>query len=114
MLEAVRWRERTSGEEVRRRIRHLFLFIGADPNTDWLSGSGIRLDPKGFVLTGADSTGSRPPLETSRRGIFAIGDVRSGSIKRVAAAVGEGAQVVATLHAALTAIGTEPPGLRPT
>lgn len=114
MLEAVRWRGRTSGEEVRRRIRHLFLFIGADPNTDWLSGSGIRLDPKGFVLTGADSTGSRPPLETSRRGIFAIGDVRSGSIKRVAAAVGEGAQVVATLHAALTAIGTEPPGLRPT
>jgi len=114
MLEAVRWRGRTSGEEVRRRIRHLFLFIGADPNTDWLSGSGIRLDPKGFVLTGADSTGSRPPLETSRRGIFAIGDVRSGSIKRVAAAVGEGAQVVATLHAALTAIGAEPPGLRPT
>jgi thioredoxin reductase (NADPH) len=114
MLEAVRWRGRTSGEEVRRRIRHLFLFIGADPNTNWLSGSGIRLDPKGFVLTGTDSTGSRPPLETSRRGIFAIGDVRSGSIKRVAAAVGEGAQVVATLHAALTAIGTEPPGLRPT
>jgi thioredoxin reductase (NADPH) len=65
MLEAVRWRGRTSGEEVRRRIRHLFLFIGADPNTDWLSGSGIRLDPKGFVLTGADSTGIRPPLETS-------------------------------------------------
>ena len=114
MLEAVRWRGRTSGEEVRRRIRHLFLFIGAEPNTDWLSGSGIRLNPKGFVLTGADSTGIRPPLETSRRGIFAIGDVRSGSIKRVAAAVGEGAQVVATLRAALTAIGTEPPGLRPT
>jgi len=113
MLEAVRWRGRTSGEEVRRPIRHLFLFIGADPNTDWLSGSGIRLDPKGFVLTGAESTDSRQPLETSRRGIFAIGDVRSGSIKRVAAAVGEGAQVVATLHAALAAIGTEPPGLRP-
>jgi thioredoxin reductase (NADPH) len=65
MLEGVRWGGRTSGQEVRRRIRHLFLFIGADPNTDWLSGSGIRLDPKGFVLTGADSTGSRPPLETS-------------------------------------------------
>jgi len=57
---------------------------------------------------------SRQPLETSRRGIFAIGDVRSGSIKRVAAAVGEGAQVVATLHATLAAIGTEPPDLRPT
>jgi thioredoxin reductase (NADPH) len=113
MLEAVRWRGR-SGEEVRRPIRHLFLFIGADPNTDWLSGSDIRLDPKGFVLTGSESTDSRQPLETSRRGIFAIGDVRSGSIKRVAAAVGEGAQVVAALHAALAAIGTEPPGLRPT
>src|SRR5438552_1609168 len=57
MLEAVRWRGRTSGGEVRQPIRHLFLFIGADPNTDWQSGSGIRLDPKGFVLTGADSTG---------------------------------------------------------
>ena len=114
MLEAVRWRGRTSGEEVRRPIRHLFLFIGADPNTDWLSGSGIRLDPKGFVLTGTDNTDSRQPLETSRRGIFAIGDVRSGSIKRVAAAVGEGAQVVVTLHAALAAIRTEPPELRPT
>jgi thioredoxin reductase (NADPH) len=114
MLEAVRWRGRKSSGEVRRLIRHLFLFIGADPNTDWLSGSGIRLDPKGFVLTGADNTDSRQPLETSRRGIFAIGDVRSGSIKRVAAAVGEGAQVVATLHATLAAIGIEPPGLRPT
>jgi thioredoxin reductase (NADPH) len=114
MLEAVRWRGRTSGEEVRRPIRHLFLFIGADPNTDWLSGSGIRLGAKGFVLTGPDNTGNRQPLETSRRGIFAIGDVRSGSVKRVAAAVGEGAQVVTMLHAALAAIGTEPPELRPT
>jgi thioredoxin reductase (NADPH) len=114
VLEAIRWRRRASGQESRRPVRHLFLFIGADPNTDWLSGSGIRLDSQGFVLTGADSTGNRQPLETSRTGIFAIGDVRSGSIKRVAAAVGEGAQVVATLHAALAAIGTEPPGLRRT
>src|SRR6267142_1615475 len=60
MLEAVRWRGRTSGEEVRRPIRHLFLFIGADPNTDWLAGSGVTLDSKGFVLTG---TNSRQPLE---------------------------------------------------
>jgi len=66
------------------------------------------------VVTGTDNTDSRQPLETNRRGIFAIGDVRSGSIKRVAAAVGEGAQVVATLHAALAAIRTEPPELRPT
>jgi thioredoxin reductase (NADPH) len=114
MLEAVRWRGRTSGEEVRRPIRHLFLFIGADPNTHWLSGSEIRLDAKGFALTGPDNTGNRQPLETSRRGIFAIGDVRSGSVKRVAAAVGEGAQLVATLHAALAAIGAEPHVLRAT
>ena len=103
MLEAVRWRHRASGEEVRRPIRHLFLFIGADPNTDWLSGSGVALDAKGFVLTGADAAADRRPLETSLRGVFAIGDVRSNSVKRVAAAVGEGAQVVATLHAFLAA-----------
>jgi thioredoxin reductase (NADPH) len=102
MLEAVRWRRGASGEEVRRPIRHLFLFIGADPNTDWLSGSGVALDAKGFVLTGTDA-GDRRPLETSRQGVFAIGDVRSSSVKRVAAAVGEGAQVVATLHAFLAA-----------
>jgi thioredoxin reductase (NADPH) len=101
MLEAVRWRHRASGEAARRPIRHLFLFIGADPNTDWLSGSGVALDAKGFVLTGADAGADRRPLETSRRGVFAIGDVRSNSVKRVAAAVGEGAQVVATLHAFL-------------
>jgi thioredoxin reductase (NADPH) len=97
MLEAVRWRG-PAGEETRRPLRHLFLFIGADPNTDWLKGAGVALDPKGFVLTGSD--GSRP-LETSVRGVFAIGDVRAGSTKRVAAAVGEGAQVVAALHAFL-------------
>jgi thioredoxin reductase (NADPH) len=81
----------------------LFLFIGADPNTGWLQGSGVVLDPKGFVLTGADAgTGvNRRSLETSRRGVYAIGDIRASSIKRVAAAVGEGAQVVAALHAYL-------------
>ncbi len=103
MLEAVRWRHPATGEEVQRPIRHLFLFIGADPNTDWLSGSGVALDAKGFVLTGADAGADRRPLETSLRGVFAIGDVRSNSVKRVAAAVGEGAQVVATLHAFLAA-----------
>jgi hypothetical protein len=86
------------------------LFIGADPNTDWLSGSGVALDAKGFVLAGGDCNETRNPLETSRRGIFAIGDVRSGSIKRVAAAVGEGAQVVATLHATLAAMDSKIPG----
>jgi thioredoxin reductase (NADPH) len=102
MLEAIRLRRGRSGDDVRLPIQHLFLFIGAEPNTDWLSGSGVALDRKGFVLTGADAAEIRSPLETSRRGIFAIGDVRSGSVKRVAAAVGEGAQVVATLHAALS------------
>src|SRR5262245_11727635 len=101
VLEAIRWRRGASGEEVRRPIQHLFLFIGAEPNTDWLLGSGVALDAKGFVLTGGNTTDKRRPLETSREGVFAIGDVRSGSIKRVAAAVGEGAQVVATLHAYL-------------
>ena len=96
MLEAVRWRLATGGE-VRRPIRHLFLFIGAEPNSDWLSGC-VKLDPKGFVLTGESCSAERQLLETSRRGVFAIGDVRSGSVKRVAAAVGEGAQVVAMLH----------------
>jgi thioredoxin reductase (NADPH) len=108
VLEAIRWRQ-GSGEEVRRSVQHLFLFVGADPNTDWLSGSGIALDAKGFVLTGGDCDESRNPLETSRRSIFAIGDVRSGSIKRVAAAVGEGAQVVATLHATLASMESKLP-----
>jgi thioredoxin reductase (NADPH) len=101
ILEAVRWRSRADGREGRRPMRHLFLFIGADPNTDWLTGSGVALDDKGFVLTGEDAGADQQPLETSRRGVFAIGDVRAKSTKRVAAAVGEGAQVVAALHAYL-------------
>jgi thioredoxin reductase (NADPH) len=104
MLEAIRWRS-GSGEVKRHPIKHLFLFIGAQPNTNWLSGSDIALDRKGFVLTSADASEHRHPLETSRAGVFAIGDVRSGSVKRVASAVGEGAQVVSTLHRALAAAG---------
>jgi thioredoxin reductase (NADPH) len=104
-LGAVRWRRRGSDEEVRREIRHLFLFIGAAPNTEWLKDSGVALDAKGFVLTGADAGPGRRSLETSRRGVYAIGDVRATSIKRVAAAVGEGAQVVAALHEFLVATG---------
>jgi thioredoxin reductase (NADPH) len=100
-LQAVRWRLRTRDQEIRQPIKHLFLFIGAEPNTDWLRGSGITLDPKGFVLTGEDAGAGRHALETTRRGIFAIGDVRAKSTKRVAAAVGEGAQVVAALHSFL-------------
>src|SRR5262245_8500973 len=87
-------------------LRHLFLFIGADPNTGWLNHC-VALDAKGFVVTGANSTSraSQPALllETSRTGVFAIGDVRSGSTKRVAAAVGEGAAVVAEIHSVLAA-----------
>jgi thioredoxin reductase (NADPH) len=109
ILDAIRWRQRFSGQEVRQPVRHLFLFIGADPNTDWLAGSGVALDPRGFILTGADVATERKSLETSRPGVFAIGDVRSGSVKRVAAAVGEGAQVVATLHGVLAA-AVRPPG----
>jgi thioredoxin reductase (NADPH) len=81
------------GEGVLRPIGHLFLFIGAEPNTKWLSGSGVALDEKGFVLTGPAVTQNRRLLETNLRGIFAVGDFRSGSIKRVAAAVGEGAHL---------------------
>jgi thioredoxin reductase (NADPH) len=98
MLQALRWRIGATGQDVRRDIRHLFLFIGAEPNTDWLKGSGIALDAKGFILTGADAGDGRYVLETGRRGVFAIGDVRAKSVKRVAAAVGEGAQVVASVH----------------
>ena len=101
VLDAIRWRRRSGGEETRRPIRHLFLFIGADPNTGWLSKDDVALDANGFVRTGAELGPDHRPLETSRPGIFAIGDVRCGSVKRVAAAVGEGAQVVATLHAFL-------------
>jgi thioredoxin reductase (NADPH) len=99
-LEFVRWRDRASGAETTRPIRHVFLFIGADPNTAWLARCDVALDDKGFVRTG-DGGAARHALETSRPGVFAIGDVRAGSVKRVAAAVGEGAQVVAALHAYL-------------
>jgi thioredoxin reductase (NADPH) len=100
-MEAIRWRDRASGRETRHAVSHLFLFIGAEPNADWLAQCGLALDDKGFVLTGEDAGPGLKPLETSRRGTFAIGDVRSGSVKRVAAAVGDGAQVVAALHAYL-------------
>jgi thioredoxin reductase (NADPH) len=99
-LEALRWRG-SLGEETRGSMRHLFLFIGADPNTDWLKGSGVVLDPKGFVSTGRGTDGAKRALETSVRGVFAIDDVRKGSTKRVAVAVGEGTQVAAALHAFL-------------
>ena len=105
-LESVCWRDRSSGTETKRSARYLFSFIGAEPNTDWLQSSGLKLDERRFVLTGGDD---RFPLETSRRGIFAVGDVRSGSVKRVAASVGDGAQVVAAIHQYLAAHPKEQP-----
>ena len=108
VLSAIRWRNLSNGEETRRPLRHVFLFIGADPNTAWLSASDVALDAKGFVRTDVDVGDGRRPLETSRDGVFAIGDVRAGSVKRVAAAVGEGAQVVPTLHAFLSGADAHP------
>ena len=97
VLEAIRWHDK-AGAETRRPIAHLFLLIGAAPNAKWLSGSGVDTDAKGFVLTGADAGKEAKPLETSLPGAYAIGDVRANSVKRVGAAIGEGAQVVAALH----------------
>src|SRR5262249_15974418 len=95
-----------------KNLSHLFLMTGAVPNTDWLDGC-VALDVKGFVLTGADLTKddlaaanwplSRPPypFETSRPGLFAVGDLRPGNVKRVASAVGEGSIAVSFVHRTL-------------
>jgi thioredoxin reductase (NADPH) len=106
-LQAISCRNR-SGVTSRIAIRHLFLFIGAEPNTDWLTASGLALDAKGFVRTGEQAAAGKMPLDTSLAGVFAIGDVRSGSTKRLAAAVGEGAQVISTIHGYLAQTGLEP------
>lgn len=101
-LERITLRSRLSGEETTEEIRNLFLFVGADPATGWLDGCGVTLDRAGFVVTGAQSEQNAgrmvSPLETSVPGVYAVGDVRSGSVKRVGASIGEGAQVVAALH----------------
>jgi thioredoxin reductase (NADPH) len=100
-LEGIRWNRQ--GQIEHKAIRHVFLFLGAEPSTRWL-GDCVALDKDGFVLTGADTgdkwKADRPPhdLETSRPGIFSAGDVRSGSVKRVAAAVGEGAAAIQAVH----------------
>jgi thioredoxin reductase (NADPH) len=95
-LTGVTFRRRVDGFIQHRALRHIFLFIGADPNADWLRGCA-QTDEKGFIVTGTGTL----PLETNVSGIFAIGDVRAGSTKRVAAAVGEGAAVVVQIHAML-------------
>ena len=112
-LEGIVWTNNQTGESERRNIRHVFMMIGAVPNTQWLQGC-IALDDKGFIRAGADLDldesadfrwplpTRRPfPLETSRPGIFAAGDVRSASVKRVASAVGEGSVCVQYLHRVL-------------
>ncbi len=100
-LQAIKCHNRQTGKVTRREVRYLFSFIGAEPNTDWLRTSGISLDKRGFVLVGEEACDDHLPLETSRKGVFAVGDVRSTSVKRVAASVGDGAQVVASIHAYL-------------
>jgi len=111
-LERVRWRDAGTGLEETHPIRHVFVMTGAVPSTAWLKGC-VALDEGGFIKTGPDLTpedlaeahwlGTRPPflLETSLPGVFAVGDVRGGSIKRVASAVGEGSIAVAFVHRTL-------------
>jgi thioredoxin reductase (NADPH) len=111
-LARVRWRDQRTGTEECRDIRHVFVMAGAVPNTGWLDGC-VTLDANGFIKTGADLTSeelaaagwplARPPhlLETSTPGVFAVGDVRGGSVKRMAPAVGEGAIAVALVHRVL-------------
>ncbi|HMI32369.1 MAG TPA: NAD(P)/FAD-dependent oxidoreductase, partial [Candidatus Limnocylindrales bacterium] len=111
-LERVTWRDTRSGKSETHGIRHVFVMAGAVPNTGWLKGC-VALDGKGFIKTGTDLTQedlasakwphSRAPylLETSMPRVFAVGDVRSGNLKRVASAVGEGSIAVALVHRAL-------------
>jgi thioredoxin reductase (NADPH) len=105
-LERTHWRNTKTGELHTCETGHLFLMTGASPNTAWLEGC-VSLDTKQFIKTGADVTENwplhRPPymLETSLPGVFAVGDVRAGSMKRVAAAVGEGSMAVQFVHRVL-------------
>jgi len=111
-LESVHWRNNQSGETEKHEISHVFIMTGAEPNTQWLNGC-IILDDKGFIKTGSDllpdnlsASGwplMRQPylLETSLPGVFAVGDVRSGSVKRVASAVGEGSIAISFIHKVL-------------
>jgi thioredoxin reductase (NADPH) len=111
-LEFVRWRNSQTGQTEKHEISHLFVMTGADPNTRWLNGC-VALDDKGFIKTGLDLSPenlsavvwplTRQPylLETSLPAVFAVGDVRGGSIKRVASAVGEGSIAISFVHKAL-------------
>ncbi|AEG92434.1 FAD-dependent oxidoreductase [Ramlibacter tataouinensis] len=105
-LRSVTWTHRRTGESVTRPVTNVFLMIGAEPNTDWLRGC-LALDDKGFVVTGADADGRAlpSPYATSQPGVFAVGDVRSGSVKRVASGVGEGSVVIQAVHRFLSPAG---------
>jgi thioredoxin reductase (NADPH) len=109
-LTGVRWRDRREGSERDAELRNLFLFVGAEPETEWLEGCGVATDAHGFVLTGdavRHEEGPPPrPLECSVPGVFAVGDVRSGSVKRVGGAIGEGAAAVAMIHQHLARSGS--------
>ncbi len=108
-LAHVSWRDGHSGAVERHPIRNVFLFVGADPETRWLDGCGVSVDAQGFVLTGdaaVEQGAARDPapLESSVPGVFAVGDVRSGSVKRVGGAIGEGAAAVAQIHRYLASL----------
>ena len=96
-LEFVTWTNRRTGESMRRPVPSVFVMIGAEPNSGWLYGT-VKLDGKGFVLTGGSNGFEVTPYATSVPGIYAVGDVRATSVKRVASAVGEGSVVVSDIH----------------
>ncbi len=98
-LERVTWHDAKAGEDETRDVRNIFVMIGAVPNTGWLDGC-VELDKRGFVHTGIDVEGRKPQsaFETSVPGLFAVGDVRSGSVKRVASGVGEGSVCIQSVH----------------
>jgi thioredoxin reductase (NADPH) len=107
VLESITWHDR-SGAKGSVRVRHLFVYIGAEPNTHWLAASGLVLDGDGFVQTEGGCTSGQWAFQASIPGVFAIGDVRSGSTKRLAGSVGEGAQVIATIHRYLERSAKDP------
>jgi thioredoxin reductase (NADPH) len=96
-LEAVTWVNRRTGGKITRPVTSVFVMIGAEPNAGWLFGT-VKLDKKGFVLTGAEHGFESTPYATSVPGMYAVGDVRANSVKRVASAVGEGSVVISDVH----------------
>jgi thioredoxin reductase (NADPH) len=100
-LESVTWTNRKTGETTVKPIGRVFVMIGAEPNSGWLFGT-VKLDKKGFILTGGDNGFESTPYATSVPGIFAVGDVRANSVKRIASAVGEGSVVISDVHRYLT------------